>query len=81
MRVAGSNPVRGTTQMKPRDTDSQSWRVYLDRLRALPPAERLRIAAEMSDEVRQIAIDGTARLWYIHTHRDGRMTARTCKGK
>ncbi len=42
----------------PKDTSAAAFAVQLDRLRAMRPQQRLRLAAEMSDELREIAKAG-----------------------
>lgn len=42
----------------PKDTSAAAFAVQLDRLRAMRPQERLRLAAEMSDELREVAEAG-----------------------
>lgn len=43
---------------RPRDTTADAHRRLIDALRAMPPAERLRLAAAMSAEVRSLAVAG-----------------------
>lgn len=43
------------------DTDEKARAVQLAVLKRLEPSERVRIAAEMSEDVRRIAIDGELR--------------------
>ncbi len=44
--------------MRPADTSPEAWEVYLGLVRAMPPAERLRRALELSEEVRRVAEAG-----------------------
>ena len=44
--------------MRPADTSPQAWEVYLGLVRAMSPAERLRRALELSEEVRCVAEAG-----------------------
>jgi hypothetical protein len=44
--------------MVPRDTTPDAWVRHIDALRAMGPDARLRLAAEASDDIRQLARDG-----------------------
>jgi hypothetical protein len=44
--------------MRPADTSPEAWEVYLGLVRKMPPAERLRRALELSEEVRCVAEAG-----------------------
>lgn len=45
--------------MPARDTDDPAHRVQLDVYRAVDPARRVRLAVEMSERARELAIQGT----------------------
>jgi hypothetical protein len=44
--------------MRPADTSPEAWEVYLRLVRAMPPAERLRRALDLSEDVRRVAEAG-----------------------
>jgi hypothetical protein len=44
--------------MRPADTSPEAWEAYLDLVRKMPPAERLRRALELSEDVRRVAEAG-----------------------
>jgi hypothetical protein len=56
-----SDRTRTLTTMFSGDTDEKARAVQLAVLRRLGPSERVRIAAEMSEDVRRIAIEGELR--------------------
>lgn len=47
--------------VRPRDTSNEAYRRQIDALRAIAPADRLRIADAMSSEVRALAEAGIRR--------------------
>jgi hypothetical protein len=51
--------------MRPADTSPEAWAVYLDLVRKMTPAERLRRSLELSEDVRRIA-EARLRLRYPH---------------
>jgi hypothetical protein len=60
-RLAGAELgriVRVRIMAAPRDTLDEAWSRHLEALRAIPPEERVRLALEMSGQVRQIALAG-----------------------
>jgi hypothetical protein len=44
--------------MRPRDTSPETWRVFLDLQRLVPPPEKLRLTLEYSDFIREMAESG-----------------------
>lgn len=54
------------------DTDDKARAVQLAVLRRLGPSERVRIAAEMSEDVRRIAIEGELRRHPELSHAEAR---------
>lgn len=42
----------------PRDTSPDAWARQISGVRAMTPQDRLRLAADMSDEIRELARDG-----------------------
>jgi hypothetical protein len=47
--------------MRPRDTSPEAWQVFLEAHRRLSPGEKLRRTLTMSDEIRELAIQGLRR--------------------
>jgi hypothetical protein len=44
--------------MRPADTSSEAWQVWLELVRKMTPAERLQRALDLSNTVRELAIAG-----------------------
>ncbi|CAN5832590.1 hypothetical protein BH24ACT3_BH24ACT3_16490 [soil metagenome] len=49
--------------MRPADTSPEARRVQDEIWRRLTPTERVRIAADMSEDARRVALAGVARRW------------------
>jgi hypothetical protein len=47
--------------MRPADTSPEAWAVQLALLRAMPSAQKLRNTIELSEMVRQLALEGIRR--------------------
>jgi hypothetical protein len=49
--------------MRPRDTSPEAWRVFIEILRKMTPADRLHLAMEHSDVVRSFCEAGVRRAY------------------
>ena len=58
--------------MRPRDTDERSHRAQIDAARRIGPEGRLRVAAQLSEDVRTISIDGVHRRHPEYTPEEAR---------